>query len=165
MSGADYRQALGTTIREAHSQCAHARPLRRVLWHTEGLIFVTAVTAAKQLLLYQNRQAIRINGNQAAVEQRVNVGAEQESVGYVVRIWALVGVDMCGLQDIWNRACRDRALASVRTKQGLPKSSLPAALRDRSHGPLPCVLNRCRIESVIICGVRWDCFNTCANAL
>src|ERR1700733_11329387 len=98
---------------------------------------------APELLVVVSWQPVRkddgkrygIDCEQAEVEQRVDVSAQQQSVADHVCVLAAVGPDVSGFQGVWRVAAANCAPASVRSHQGIPEVRLTLPRDYVPHGP------------------------------
>ena len=74
-----------------------------------------------------------IDRDQRAVVERVQVGAQQESVSHVVGFGAQVAADVRGFEDCFDRAVRKRATALVCFEELLPERGLALPYDDRGE--------------------------------
>lgn len=82
----------------------------------------------------QQSVGFRVDRQEREIEERVQIGSEQESVFDVVVFGATVRVDMGGFEDLFDLATRDNASAIEVRKQCGAKGSLATTQFDRLQG-------------------------------
>src|SRR5690606_28423557 len=98
------------------------------------------------------------DGNQSTIEQRVQIGSQEEAVRDPVRLRASVWVNVSRFEYVEDVAPRNRALPAIRIDQSASESALAAPLSDRSINPFPCIGNICRIEGIFVSGISGECY-------
>ena len=103
-------------------------------------VLVAPVFAALQAGGDAHPRRLRVDGDLPAVEQRVQVRAQQDAVRCAVGVRAAVRTDVGGLEDMRHRAAAYRAASPVRPEDGVPESLLAKALPDLPFGDFPDIL-------------------------
>ena len=117
---------------------SYVDPMPRQSWATRLLLFRLAgseFASAQSGILgvcqpVGNQNSIcRIEGEQAKVEQRVEIGAKQKSIAYVVGLGASIRVNVRGLQKRFDVAFGDCAAPVICGQQIVETSPAPAVSR------------------------------------
>lgn len=101
-------------------------------------------------------RAARLDRDQAAIQQSVEVSPEQQAIGGVVRFLTKVGVDVRGLEHVEHGAAGRRAAAAVGGDQFTPEICLAAPFLDGVHDLPSGLLDISRQEWLVISVPRID---------
>jgi hypothetical protein len=96
-------------------------------------------------------QVCPVHRDEVGVEQRVQIGSEQQAIGDVVGMWAEVGDDVRSLEDAQDAAARYGAASVVGVDQGVAEGLLATAGLDGAEDLLAGVLDARGVEGMRVC--------------